>query len=196
MTRPALSLLLATALLAGCVSTENDQAVFSTGEPLDPSAITTSAPTYTQPDAPSLTGLDRSHWPRTDVSVPQRDSVHQPTYRSDPVQFAKASAVQRDEYPTDETAGESVTGDSGPAQSLEGIVMPLQAVADMFLMIPRAIFHSPIAPVRGPMIPVDRMPPGKAYPLGNPAPGNPPAAPTAPASAAPTTEPSTQEQPK
>lgn len=171
---------------AGCVAPQNDSPAFSDGTVLESMKPLPTEPTYTKADEPSITTLDRSAWPATEYSVSQRDTVHQPTYRSKQVSLTHASAVQRGEYPTAETAGENVTGDSGGDQALEAVLAPLQALADVVLMIPRAFVNKPTAPVRGPTVPVERIPPKPAAvsPVATPA-----VTPAEPAPAAPAAEP-------
>lgn len=171
---------------SGCVAPQNDSPAFSDGTVMESMKPLPTEPTYTKPDEPSITTLDRSAWPVTEYTVAQRDTVHQPTYRSKQVSLTHASAIQRGEYPTAETAGENVTGNSGGDQALEAVLAPLQAVADVVLMIPRAFVNKPTAPVRGPTVPVDRIPPkppavspvaAPAIPAAEPAPATPAAEP-------------------
>lgn len=174
---PFLPLLLATtagALCTGCihVSTANDQAIHSDGAVM-PSALPPSdTPTYTTPDAPSLTGLDRSAWPVTFFTVAQRDVEHQTLYRSRPISYTHTSAVQRGEYPTAENAGEDVTNGSRQDQALEGLVAPINAAGEVVMLIPRAIMARPTTPARGPTSPVERVPRSSALPAQDAA--NPP----------------------
>jgi hypothetical protein len=166
--------------LTGCVTPLNDDPALSDGTPLH-SATTAPVPGAARLDAPSLTtGLDRSGWPQTVYSVPQRDTVHQPIVRSRPVRLARSSAVQRGEYPTEETAGENVTGNSRGAQTLEAVLAPLQTVGDFFLFIPRSFVTPPRTAVRGPLVPVDRV-----TPLAPTAPAGPAASPPPPPADAP-----------
>jgi len=173
-------------MLAGCVAAENDSPALSDGTVLESMAPPPGSPTYTGPDSPSVTSLDRSSWPETGFNVSQRNVVHQPDYRSEPVKLTHASAVQRGEYPTAETAGESITGGSRPQQSLEGVLLPLQAVAEAFLLIPRAIIAPINTPVRGPDSPVERVPPRQTPQAASPAAPAPAASP-APAGDSPQT---------
>lgn len=202
MRRPLSSTLALTVVFAGagCVSTANDQPVSSSGELLGAARPVPEPPTYTVPDAPSLSGLSRAHWERTDFIVSPREVEHFPTYRSEPALLARASDVQRGEYPTAPTAGQSVTGDSYNVQALEAVLMPLQAVADLALLLPRLVFTPPNSPVAGPLAPIDRVPPGQAWPKGAPPRAStatsPPAANPPPTTAAPPAPPpSTPEQP-
>lgn len=174
----------------GCVSPRNDDHTLSDGTQLIIEPVVSLAPGTGQADAPSITGLDRSHWPETTYSVPQRNVVHQPTYRSRPVSIARASAVQRGEYPAIETAGESISKGSLGIQAIEAVLAPMQAMVDVVLMVPRAVLKPPTMPVRGPNVPVHRV--AHAVVLAPaPTPANLPAVPEV----APTTAPVTDIQP-
>ncbi|HYD01159.1 MAG TPA: hypothetical protein VEB22_08030 [Phycisphaerales bacterium] len=159
-----LLLTLTLAAVAGCVAARNDDPALADGTRLNTTLPQPAEPTYFEPDVPSLAGLDRSAWPQTVFSVPQREVTHQPTYRTRPVALAKRTAVQRGEYPSEETAGESISDGSRGKQALEGLLAPLHALGDLVMVIPRAVTNHPLTPVRGPLAPVHRVPPSQPTP--------------------------------
>lgn len=181
---PELLFALATAACAGCVSTANDQANHSDGSTITAAIPVSDSPTYTTPDAPSVTGLSRQAWPQTVFNVPQREVENQQQYRSKPLSYTKSSAVQRQEFPTPETAGEDVTNGSRSDQALEALVSPFYAIGELIMMIPRAIIAPPATPARTPTEPVERFP---IPPVVQPLPAAPASAPATPTQ--PTTQP-------
>ncbi|MDP1660984.1 MAG: hypothetical protein Q8L55_03630 [Phycisphaerales bacterium] len=158
MPRPAvIAALLLPLAGAGCVTPRNDDHALSDGTPLIHNPVVSGSVAVGQADAPSLSGLDRSHWPQTHYSVPQRDVVHQPVYRSRPVSLTSRSAIQRGEYPVPETAAESISDGTRAIQAIEAVLAPLQAMGELVLMVPRAVLMPPMAPARGPTVPVHRV---------------------------------------
>lgn len=149
--------------LAACVSVTNDDPTLSDGTRLATTLPPIENPAAMQADPPSVTGLSRENWAQTTFSVPQREVTHQPIYRSRPVSLTSETAYQRGDYPTPETAGQ-FPHDSEGAQRAEAALEPLLSFADLFLMIPRAVMLPPLSPVRGPTVPVDRVPPALPQP--------------------------------
>ncbi len=158
MPRPAvIAALLLPLAGTGCVTPRNDDQTLSDGTPLVHDPVLSGSAAISQPDEPSLSGLDRSHWPQTSYSVPPRDVVHQPVYRSRPILLASRSAIQRGEYPTPENASESISDGTRATQALEAVLAPLQAMADVVLMVPRVVLLPPTSPARGPTVPSQRV---------------------------------------
>ncbi len=168
--------------LAACVSDDNP--ALSDGTRLSTTVAPSDTPTYAQPDAPSVTGLSRDQWALTNFSVPQREVLHKPTYRSRPVALTDSNAIQRDEFPTAENAG-AFSLDSQGDQRVEALLAPMYALADILLLVPRAIMMPPTTPVRGPTIPVDRVPAPAPAPVTVPVTPAPPAPDPAPATNTP-----------
>lgn len=88
------------ALLAGGCVDRNDRLVI--GDLHTPEAVQAgdAAPETARPDdAPSLRGLDRSHWAPSDYAAAYDGTRHRPHYRTD-LRFTNVTARQLNRYPT------------------------------------------------------------------------------------------------
>ena len=143
-------LLAAAALLAGCVTPENDRGTIGrsvrleafTAAPAQPAGPDMSVPVgQPVPQEPSIRGLDRGHWTSTRIFVPVDGTAHRPTYAKR-VHLADATARQRGEYPNAETALE-LTGDSLSDQQLEALANHGIAALDTLLLLPAMVWQAP-----------------------------------------------------
>ena len=92
----------------------------------------------TTADAPSLRGIDRSHWRAIDFIVPNDATVHHPHLATPGPRLDHATARARAEYPTPASALEQ--GGGTGMIVLEAVAAPLWAACDAVLAIPRALF--------------------------------------------------------
>jgi hypothetical protein len=144
-TRTAAVVMLAAALAAsGCISTANDRLVIDQNvalEAFQPVAPSGSTPAITQTSVglmqPSITGVDRGNWPKTDFLVPVDGTAHNTIYAKRWL-FADKTARQRGLYPTALSALE-VTGGSESQQQIEVPANWLSSAGDILLM-PFALF--------------------------------------------------------
>lgn len=127
--------LVGAALLAGCASVDNDRLSVSP-QPIplfDPDPEDAFEPA----EGPSITSLDRSHWPayRLEASA---DSVahHAAATRVGP-RFASKSRRQRDQAPSGESA--LTMGADAGGQLFEGLAGPFFGGIDALLIVPRMI---------------------------------------------------------
>jgi hypothetical protein len=146
---PAASLCALAALLAGgCISPENDRLVIDQGvrleafDPVAPSAAlntTPSAPLELQ--QPSVLGVDRGNWAKSQLFVPVDATAHNPPYTKRWV-LTDRTARQRREYPTALSALET-TGASESEQQLEAPANWLAAFGDIVLLPIRVFWQAP-----------------------------------------------------
>ncbi len=116
-------------------------------------------------DAPSLKAdsLDRDHWSVRAVLVPINGTTHQPTYATGP-SYARATARQRGEFPTIESALDLGTRESQWSEVFEGLAWPFWAGADLALMPARMVMQPPWDDAMSPPGPRDRAPEGTQKP--------------------------------
>jgi hypothetical protein len=139
------------AALAGCVTTANDRLTEGHGPAAyQPEALTRESGRAGRLDPPppvaksspaSLAGLDRSNWTPTPVVTPVDGVAHHPLYTQHLI-LTDATARQRREYPTAETALELTQG-SGEAQAWEAPRQHLEAFRDLLLGLPRLFWQAP-----------------------------------------------------
>jgi hypothetical protein len=141
--------------LAACVSPENDRLTVGHGPAAyRPEAMTPDSgragnttpgvePSARLPQSAqsTLTGLDRSNWSRTTITVPVDGTAHRPTYLQR-VLGTNSSARQRRDFPTADTSLELTQG-SGQDQALEAPLQHAQAAWDFVLGVPRMFFQLP-----------------------------------------------------
>jgi len=159
---------------------------------------------YAEETAPSLTGIDRSNWPRIDVAPDVGTTYHGPTY------FTEITGVDRDEPQVDfsqpvETQLETAlagTRDSGiydPHHTPQLLTAPLLFGLDLLLLPVRAFQTSPFQTASTPVLPQTgamnvATPDGTTTPRNQGNPGSPriPATPATPGTpGTPGTSPST-----
>ncbi len=132
------ALLLAAIFCSGCATIDNDRLVVAGMEP--PELASGDEP-YAAPmreaTGPSLTGIDRSHWPEQEILVMQDGVHHHPRFTSNGPRYTNETARQRGEYPTAGSALE--LGGDCEAQVWEALAGPVWAGMDVVLFIPRAI---------------------------------------------------------
>ena len=130
--------MLAPVVLAGCISTENDDPSIGGKvhlEFMDPSPPPALDPPPPPPSAP-LTRIDRADWQPVLLAVPNRVIAHGRPYASR-IGWTRATRRQRGEYPTPESAMQLDGGPSAWPQRGEAVVAPFKAAADLVLAVPR-----------------------------------------------------------
>jgi hypothetical protein len=134
-------MLAAVLTFAGCVSPDNDR--ITIGHELRTGSFQTAAlpEPVAQVQTPSVTGIDRSNWARTDFSIPVDGTVHHPTYAKRVI-VADRTARQRGQYPTASTALE-LWGGSADEQEWEALLNQLRSLGDLVLLPLNVILQRP-----------------------------------------------------
>ena len=134
----ALSVLI---LLSGCVVADNDRHTIGRSVPVE--AVTPGAAGRDGPlpaDGPSLAGLGREHWQRTEYLVPIDGTYHAPHYT-----FAHPTRLDEDRQRgiTPSPASALNLGASNGGQAGELLAAPVVAAAELLAMVPRMFFEWP-----------------------------------------------------
>lgn len=133
-TRRLLSVL-AMCMASGCAAIDNDRLSVG-GANLAPSIQRDGAPAALQPAAgPSITSVDRAEWQPVSAVIPVDQTAHRALYTRLQPRYARATARQRGEYPTPESAFD-LGGDAGQ-QAWEALAGPARAGVDVALLLPR-----------------------------------------------------------
>lgn len=158
------SLLAGFLAISGCATIDNDRlTVAGDSLPVVAGAEGHEAAPLEQATGPSVTGVDRSHWPEHEIVVWQDGVRHHPHFTSEQPRFAKATARQRGAYPTAESALE--LGANPGAQVWEGFAAPVWGGMDVVLFLPRAVaIGGPGAMVASPDATYSRAPNGALAP--------------------------------
>lgn len=158
------ALLLGLIAASGCATIDNDRlTVAGDSLPVVAGAEGHEAAPLQQATGPSVTSVDRTHWPEHEIVVWQDGVRHHPHFTSDQPRYAKATARQRGAYPTAESALE-LGADPG-AQVWEGFAGPVWGGMDVVLFLPRAIaIGGPGALVASPDATYSRAPNGAPAP--------------------------------
>lgn len=122
---------LASLLLAGCIA-DNARDTLGRGTTLpefDEPRVSRTAPADRRPDLPSLTSLDRSHWPEQVVLAEPDGAAHRPTYAR-PHLALHATSRQRGDPPT---PGSALEGQGVSRRDLytEAFLAPAYALLDL-----------------------------------------------------------------
>lgn len=128
----------------GCVMPQNDRITLGqklVSPSLQAAPLAQAEPPPAQVVMPSVTGIDRSDWARTEVFLPVDGTVHGPTY-THRWQLADKTARQRGQYPTALTALELYNGSQGD-QQLEALLNPLQSLGDIVLFPIKIVILEP-----------------------------------------------------
>lgn len=94
-----------------------------------------------QVTAPSLTGISRANWARTEILLPVDGTAHRPIYARRTM-WADKTARQRGLNPTATSALELFAG-SEEQQEYEALNNHFRAVTDVILLLPRMLAWSP-----------------------------------------------------
>jgi hypothetical protein len=122
----------------------------SLDEPPDQVTITTSQPIQAQldPAAPSLRGLDREHWPLTAFTPANGQTVHNPTYFTDPEVDLGVLALPMSPNVADRMT-EALAGHEAQTFSATNFAYlflePLQTAAEMGLLPLNMIVQPPLS---------------------------------------------------
>jgi hypothetical protein len=151
--RPLLLAIASAAALGGCYSQANH--TLRIGGVVDLNDLDPKAPRVTADGAPSVDGIDRSHWPRQAFTVPQDAVVTAPAY-SPLRRWTVASARQVGDSPG---TIDAAMVDPPDNELAEAILMPLATVYDLVAILPRAIITWPTTPTLNPRDSYERSTP-------------------------------------
>lgn len=163
-TSTAVASSLAAALLAGCVSNQNDSNALARRVPIE--AYSPDAPSglraarIEQPDPPSLRtdSFSREHWTVSSFALPLDGTAHQPTYDSGQPHYARELRKQRGEYPDERSSLDQSTQRSALEEIAEGFAAPAWAAFDLGLMPVRMFLRQPFSDETSPTDGYERVP--------------------------------------
>lgn len=104
-------------------------------------------PVLTEVGEPSVTGLDRTHWTRRTVLVPNDGVQTYPHLTRLAPRFDESTARARAEFPTELSSLE--TGGDVCAEVGEALLWPAWVIGDLVMAIPRALRAPSYAPTDG-----------------------------------------------
>lgn len=128
----------------GCVVPANDRLAIGDSvrlEALTPQPAAAPAGPSEQIVTPSLTGISRENWERTEILLPVDGTVHHPIYARRTM-WADQAARQRGMNPTAASALELYAG-SEEQQEYEALNNQFRAVTDVVLLLPRMLAWRP-----------------------------------------------------
>lgn len=138
--------------ICGCISPENDRLAIGeslrlpatgySGETPPPDTTWGKAEAPASP-APSVTGIDRSNWRRTDIAVPVDGTAHNPLYVTNTFAWTDGNARQRGDYPTVESALDEASDVEG--QQWDAVAAPFVGAFDVLAIIPRMFVQPPLS---------------------------------------------------
>lgn len=140
LSKPLAALALAALTLAACTRHENDRLRLGESATLPTFQV---HPHTLAPAGPSISGLDRSNWRPTVLSVPVSGAAHPPAYAPSAFDLATLPR-QRGEQPTAESALDLGEPDTG-AEVLQTARTHALAVFDAVLLLPRMVLRPPTA---------------------------------------------------
>jgi hypothetical protein len=146
-TRAPWLLILPALALGGCIAADNDRHVIGRDVAVESIEPWRGEATALPDDGPSLTGADRSNWPRTEYLVPIDATYHYPQYT-----FLPTSPTETDRQrgiaasPMTALELDQNNGD----QAGEAFAAPVVAGVEVLAMIPRMFCQWPWVAVRSP----------------------------------------------
>jgi hypothetical protein len=134
----------ASVCVGGCVMPSNDRMVIGESirmEAISPQPAATATKPSEQVIVPSLTGVSRANWERTEILLPVDGTAHHPIYARRTT-WADKAARQRGMNPTATSALELYAG-SEEQQEYEALNNQFRAITDVVLLLPRMLGWRP-----------------------------------------------------